>query len=444
MMNNKFNNKIRTILSLYLLVATSGHLVSGQFLPQSHLGRLVQSIASPLMIAPGAYRETAEAEAPYPDPSSYYPQTGIPHQTAGGHPSQMSHGLVGQIQPEASGHEQHQSGRRLQMLQQAPSQHRRIPQHYYGQPMSDGSSGGDGSDNNNNHDHHHHHSQADQDDRDQGTAPSNNNNNKHGNSDYQMGAYLGPTIDDKEINGAFNSNNDDRDEDDGPSSYEGPTGRGQHKAASNAYNNNDLSGYGSGSPNSDESASSYGQQPSSAVDSGNFRMPQADSVSNYDEDGADEDEPSSVQGPRSSSSSSSAGGSSGRGRQSNRGLSQAASQYQQQGSNGAAHRAAGPMLAAANGYAPFGYAAGPVDLTGLMAGLNGAGDPNAGYQVYNGDGSYPGANYYQQQQQPGQRGARNQAASMSNYNTNDGYGPMQGHYGGQRANQDNDDDGEDD
>ena len=81
------------------------------------------------------------------------------------------------------------------------------------------------------------------------------------------------------------------------------------------------------------------------------------------------------------------------------------------------------MQAAANGYAPYGYpagAGGPIDLASLMAAAGGAGSP-PGYEVYNGDGSYPAGGYYQQA-----NGRRNQAASSMM-----GAGPF-GPYGGQQ------------
>ena len=85
------------------------------------------------------------------------------------------------------------------------------------------------------------------------------------------------------------------------------------------------------------------------------------------------------------------------------------------------------MQVAANGYAPYGYpagAGGPIDLSSLMAAAGGPGGPG-GYEVYNGDGSYPGQGYYQQQG----NGRRNQAAS--NMMGASPYGP----YGGQQQQQ---------
>lgn len=368
-------NQIRS--ALVLLVATSGCLVSCQFLPQSHLGRLVQSIASPLVLSSQAgYRSNDDSDS-YGDPSS------------SGYYSGGSAGPSGDISGESGETGAHNGaslagrGRQQQVgatgLQQAPSQQRGVPQHYYN---------------------------SNDDERgDVGSAPS---NNKH-TQDYQMGAYLGPSMDDKEINGAFNSN-DERDDDDGPAGYDGPSsapamGRGR-AAASNTYHNSGGDGYGP--------APGYGRQQGAGS---NYA-----GSAGYDEDGADEDDApvprARHQGGRSSANAAGYGRS---------GLSQAASQYQQRGSSG-------QPIAAANGYAPYGYGTGPIDLNGLMAGVNG--DPSAGYQVYQGDGSYPGANYYQQQAQQGGRqrpASRSQAASMNNgyygsgnsnsnnNNNNDGY-----------------------
>jgi len=334
-------------------------------MPQSHLGRLVQSITSPLVLSSGGYRDS-DSDG-YSDPSSgYYSQAGQEGGQAGEAPEQP----VGRQQAGA--------------LQQAPSQQRGIPQHYYGQM---------GNQNGND------------DDRDQGSAPSTNK----GTSEYQMGAYLGPTMDDKEINGVFNSN-DDRDDDDGPASYDGSS-MGRNKAASNAYGS-EGGGAGEG----------YGPSPAEGAGGEYERRPGSGAGpdyqgAGYDEDGADEDEGPAPRGRR--------GGQRGHGS----GLSRAASQYRQRGYGGAASAGqAGhsQMMAAANGYAPYGYS-GPADLSGLMSAGIGA-DPSAGYQAYNGDGSYPGAGYYQQQGQPAAapgrgRGGRGQPAaeSASGAHYNQGY-----------------------
>lgn len=343
----------RNTFLVALLVAISGCLlVNCQFLPQSHLGRLVQSITSPLVLSSGnSYGGESESE-----PSSgYYPAE---PSSASARPDSTSGSF--------SGGNSQGSG-----LQQAPSQQRGVPtQHYYS---------------------------GHEEERDQGSAPS---NNKH-TQDYQMGAYLGPSMDDKEINGVFNSN-DDRDEDEGPASYEGPStgGRTNAAATNNYHNNNGLGGEGYG-PN-------YGRSHQMAA--GGYEAPSSSYGNpNYDEDGADEDD-----GPASSPMRGRRGGqrnpNAGYGRS---GLSQAASQYQQQGSYGNSGNQA-PMMAANS--AGFGYGGGPMDLQGLMAGDNI--DPSSGYQVYNGDGSYPGANYYQQQAQRGNRNNQQAASGVNGYYNN--------------------------
>lgn len=383
-------NQVVTSIA-FLVVASVSLAVDGQILPQSHLGRLVQSITSPLVLSSGANYGTDSDSDSYNNesPSSYYPQGGnqeSPNSAdSAGQPSQHQHQKL---------QEQQEYRQPQQYLQQAPSQQRGVPQHYY-------SSDNQGAD------------------RDQGSAPS---NSRQTGQEYQMGAYLGPTMDDKEINGAFNGNNDDRDDDDGPASYDAANkGVNRNKAASNgaAYRNN---------PAVDD----YGYGPSSgyAQTQGNMAAPSYghNQGPNYDDDAADEDDApvhSARGGARRGSGQRSYGG----------GLSQAASQYQQQAGAYNPERSRGPMMAAANGYAPYGYSNGPIDLSGLMAGMSGGGDPNAGYQVYNGDGSYPGANYYQQQ---GQRGGRNhQAASMNNGQYNNGYGPSAGQENQQQEQQSN-------
>lgn len=342
--------------TIMLAFAASSCLVSGQFLPQSHLSRLVQSITSPLVLSSGS-GDSSSAEGAgdnYANPSaSYY--------------SGQDEGQEVQSQAQA----RPQVGSRYnqyQGLQQAPSQQRGTPQHYYG--------GG-------------HNQQQDSDEgRDHGGAPS---NHKGTHESYQMGAYLGPTIDDKEINGVFNSN-DDRDDDDGPASYDGLGGSGRA---------GDSSSYGP-QPNhvAGSASSGYERQPAAGPSYG----PAQAGSGGYDDDSADEDDSPNERA---------------RGN-----LNQAASHYRQQGSAYNQQANQQPLMAAANGYAPYGFS-GPVDLTGFMNGNQG---PEAGnFQAYNGDGSYPGQNYYQQQQQP-QRGARSQAASM-----NSGYYNNQNQNGGRQA-----------
>lgn len=364
-----------------LVAATSGCLlVDCQFLPQSHLGRLVQSIASPLVLSTSSGYGDSDSDSG----AGYY--TGEAAGSTGAEPSSASASAsaanLGTGTGNGGAYDGRSSHQATSGLQQAPSQQRGVPtQHnnYY--------SGHD-------------------DERDQGSAPS---NNKH-TQDYQMGAYLGPSMDDKEINGAFNSN-DERDEDDGPAGYDGPssssTGGGRNRAAaSDSYHNNNYINTGGGGGYGADSNHGRGQQMGVV---GGYGAPSYGGSSSYDEDSADEDDgPASgmSQGRRGSGQRAmdpSSGAHLGYGRS---GLSQAASQYQQQGSFRGGNS---PMMAAANsggfGAGFGGYSGGPVDLQGLMAGVSG--DPSSGYQVYNGDGSYPGANYYQQQLQA-QRGNRNQ------------------------------------
>lgn len=357
------NQIIRSSLLLILATISCCFVVNCQFLPQSHLGRLMQSITSPLVLNGG------ESEASYPESSSYYSPGSSSSSDDSDRARQHQPQTHAQARPyhatSSSYNRQKQHYNQQQALQQAPSQQRGIPQHYYGH-------------NNNQYD----------EDRDQGNAqPSNNKGNTQ---EYQMGAYLGPTIDDKEINGAFNSN-DDKDDDDGPSNYDAGSspsmtgGAGSERQRETSYNNND--GYGS--------QMGLERQPTNSANYGRLNQ--------YDD--ADEDD--SERGPGPS-------------RQRNYykgGLNQAASQYQQQDSY-VNNNANSGMMTAANGYAPYGS---------FFVG----GDPN-GFQVFNGDGSYPGNNYYQQQQP--QRGGRNyqQQASMSNQ----GY---QDQNSGRQSNGDNDD-----
>lgn len=349
-----------------LLIATSlsSELARCQFLPQSHLGRLVQSFTSPIVLQSSSSADPSDSSDSYAD-SPYYSAGGDSADQADQGPTQYQQQHQQQTRPAAT-RQQYSAANQEQALQsarlqQAPSQQRGVPQQFYGSGL-------------------------DEDGQDQvGSAPS---NSKH-TQEYQMGADLGPTIDDKEMQGVFNSNNDERDDDDG-AGYE-PSQTGRSRAASNsAY-----------SP-----SSSLGEAASSR-----YRNP------NQDDDSADEEDES----PRANRA-----GQSGR-RQARRGgyLNQAASQFRQRPSS-AGQDGSSSMLAAANGYAPYGYANGPVDLSSMMAGMGGPAGfgPN---QMFQGDGSYPGANYYQQQQASGQRqrGARNQAESAADGYYNNGYAGRQ-------------------
>lgn len=345
----------------FLVLAAFSCAVQCQFLPQSHLGRLVQSFTSPLVLS----GQDSDSDS-YSNPSSQDPSSGYYNQESAPTRSNQQH----------QQHQQYQQGGQ-QMMQQAPSQQRGIPQQYYG--------------------------------NDEDGAPSNNKEAQ----EYKMGAYLGPTIDDKEINGVFNSN-DDRDDDDGPNSYDGSNAN-RNKAASNLYGHSgdsyDSSYAAGGAPNAN-----YGR--ASNRPSNNYNSDQ--------EDAADEDESNQAE----------LDGRRGRRGQRN-GLSQAASHFQQQrGGHGGRQHQMAPMMAAANGYAPFGYA-GPVDLSNLMAGLTG----NA--QVYNGDGSEPNANYYAAQQAAAQRGGRSQSGYQNNQNQPeeaDNYQAGQARNGAQKGKLEHDDD----
>jgi hypothetical protein len=395
---------------LAMLVA-GGHLARCQFLqPQSHLGRLVQSIASPLVLSSGlggggdssdSYDpELASQSRPdEPNASQFQPEA------AGQHYQHY------QRQPEASrdGRQQQQQQQHYHAgggLQQAPSQQRGVPQRYYG-----GSS-------------------SDDDDSPPAGAPSNHGHQQPAmaNEQYQMGAYLGPTIDDKEIQGAFNSN-DERDDDDSPG-YDGPPA-GRQAAGANAYAASQPESSGGYAPMASAGPGGYGPMaaagPYTGADAGgpaargrdDRRAASFDDDSSADED--DEPAPRRRQ-PRFRSS-----------------MSQAASQYHQRqnrypgGQQQQGHAA--PMMAAANGYSPMG-ASGPFDLSSLMAAAAGGPGNGQAYEVYNGDGSYPG--YYPQQQQ---QGRRNQAASMNNpYGyQNDGYASQNGPPANGQRERDNDD-----
>ena len=477
----------------------TSHLAQCQLLQaQSHLGRLVQSITSPLVLSAAGYdtphsSESDDSPAPnsfggpladsplsglLPEPStSYNNMPSLPssadetspvsepqhfqrykeqeqqQQQEQQHQYQPSRANVQQQQQQQQQHHQQQHQQKQlyhhqQALQQAPSQERGIPQHYYAsksRPVLGGA----------------HDNGQTNDDEDIG-APSSPARKQHlAAQNYRMGAYLGPTIDEKEIQGAFNSNSDDKDDDEGSSaSYMG--GASGNHGADNRQRA--AGGYGSAAeagPYRGASESSYGQPggeggfgpPEMAsygaarshgafADGGNRHQgPRDDSGPSFNDDsGADEDDESTAgraadrqYTPRFRTSSSPA-------------LSQAASDYNQRRQRNRSHGSSGggnqqQMLAAANGYAPFGYAnGGPIDLSSLMAGGPGA------YEVYNGDGSYPGQDYYQQQgnNNGGRSGRHSQAASsMMNNNGAGPYGYNNGQQQQQQRNQANDNDDQD-
>lgn len=255
--------QVNKLTSVLLALVASSCLVSCQFSPQSHLGRLVQSFTSPLVLSggdPSVDGGGGSGGDGYANPGYYSGQD---------EGQEVQSQAQARPQPVSSRYNQHQG------LQQSPSQQSRIPQHYY---------------NNQN---------EGEELRDQGSAPS---NHKGTQESYQMGAYLGPTIDDKEINGAFNSN-EDRDEDDGPASYDGMGAGGRGESAGYAPQANYVAS---------SASSGYTRRPGGAA---NYD-PAADSNGNED-DWADEDDMPAEQGR----------GPKGRG-----GMNQAASQYRQQGS----------------------------------------------------------------------------------------------------------------
>lgn len=427
-----------TCLTVLLMALSSGLPVRCQFLqPQSHLGRLVQSITSPLVLSSSlssasesdSYDSESGPSGPEyaADPVNgrqHYHQPSATHQKRPQFYQQQQRDadsdsgaqLFQHYQPKQRQQQQQQQGYQSAGLQQAPSQQRGVPQHYYGR-------GGD----------------SPRDDEDSG-APTNHHKQRADGEQYQMGAYLGPTIDDKEIQGAFNAN-DDKDDDEA-SSYEGPpsSGGGRQRAASSfAASQPDAAGFspgagsyggygGSGGSGYDGGRATMGGFSSSADGGAPSTRGNQDEANFDDELGADEDdEPSgpSSRPPRFKSSSQ---------------LNQAAaSQYQQrQPSYQQRGQQQSGLVAAANGYSPMG--AGPFDLSGLMAAAGGVPNGVQAYEVYNGDGSYPG--YYQPQQANNQpRGGRNQAASM---NGPYGYSSMgqqgNGGRGGDQDDVDNDQD----
>lgn len=395
-------NNMRNLAPVLLVALTSSCLIiaisKAQFMPQSHLGRFVQSIAgsSPLVHL-RAQSGTSNFGSPFDsDPSSSFKHLDEAH---------ANHFEADQGPTQVSGAENpsyHDQRSRGLALQQEQSQHRGIPQTYHSASSSNRYKG-------------RHHNEEDDTDhhQDHGKASS----SSRPSQEYQMGAYLGPSMDDKELNGVFN-NNDDRDDIDAGSYDDGSndmrTGYRKHAASSNHYprDESDVARPGEAYPYGE--ARQTGSRGSNAAPSyrgyGN---------SGYDEDSADEDD-----GPTMRANDGSNGASSrrGRGGEYARGypigsLNQAASQSRQQRQKGIrnSQKTHGNqddqnqqlMVAAANGYSPYGYASGPVDLTSILSGMN----PN--YQTYQAD-TYPGQNYYNQQGNPG--GKRNQEASSNRGN----------------------------
>lgn len=366
---------------LLLLLAAQAAECQFTIQPQSHLGRLVQSIASPLVLA------SAQASGEADEPSA--PATSYP-----GGPSEFegAAGAAQHFQPTAavaSRQPLRNPFEAAQALQQAPSQERAIPQSFYaGRPSAPGFG------------------QADQDE--EAGAPSSPNRQRA--QEYQMGAYLGPTIDDKEIQGAFSSKDDERDDDEGAVGFMGGAPQQRGRAASSPTMSQDYEGAGYGPMEGGAGAGSPSGYPMGHTG----HAGPAPTAAFDDESGADEDEeqarpPRRPMRFRTSASLNQAAAASQYHQERRRQQARPSGGYaesagQEQGAGGQ------QMQAAANGYAPYGYANGPIDLTSLMAAAAGAPSGPGGYEVYNGDGSYPGPGYYQQQGNNNQ-GRRNQAAS---------------------------------
>lgn len=493
MINSGLGGLVGLGLMMLMLLASSQDCKAQTFLPQSNLGRLVQSLAgSPLMLGLPAASATTLSQFDSDAPSSTHP---------GYSESLASHyaGTSGQQQPTL-----YESGPDTrpryggQQLQQAPSQQQRgIPQRYYPSGQQQHAHSNDNMNNNDDDDDQPQQQQVNHRQQtkgglmsqghqsinfEQGRAPS----NARPSQEYEMGAYLGPTLDDKELNGVFNSNNDERDDADpsssGPGYEEEPreiTGSGSRKqaASSHAYNANQNN-----NNNNDDMSNNdnHDVQPSypftgASRDGASQAGPNGGGFNGYDEESADEDEGGPSMGTRNNVEGASYGrpnrGGVKGGRsmaaanqlnairnhhgERNYGLKQAAAnQFNRHahftGAKLAArglttqnfnnpesnHQEGGPssmrtgqsqLMAAANGYAPFGYTANgaPIDLSSLMAGMTGA------TEAYQGDGStppYPGQAYYQQQGNQGQAGRQQAASRQQLLNNNRGYG-YPGHQG---------------
>lgn len=406
------------VLAMAMSASMTTHAQTFFTQPQSHLGRLVQSITSPLVFSAaagyGADSSSLDSGPPFDSGDSLAPaSSGYTSQPQ--HQSENSHYQnyrAQQQQPQGASRYQQQA------LQQAPSQQRGFPQHYSNADIDADDEGYRPAEAPNGGRHFHaHHQQQQQQPR--GAEQSASGAHK----EYQMGAYLGPTIDDKEIQGAFNSNNDDRDEDDGPAGYVGsPTGRQQATHDNAAHS---LSYFGPPSASSSRAAGHMSQGPRHSDGGASFNEDSPDS-SAADEDGEEigADQPAGRHG----------GG--------RNALNQAASQYHKQQQQPRA-RMQQQLATAANGFVPYG----PIDLNGLMAVANGG--QQGGYEVYNGDGSYAGPvngfGGFNGPQQGRAHSRRQQAASMSNQfgygNGPASYGANQ-HHGAGDANGNGDDDNE--
>lgn len=401
-----------------LLVASSISGAIGQFLPQSHLGRLVQSIAGSSPLVLGAQSAAAQYASNYDSDSPSGGYSEEPSQTSNyGNP--QPYGQNGPLADTDAPSNENIPQNRGQPLQQEPSQQRGVPQRYYPSSSS--------------------YNAANQDDG-EGYEPRRAPSGSHSRptQEYQMGAYLGPSMDDKELNGVFNSNDDRDDVDNGGYDDGGrvPSYR-KNAASSNQYPREENEA----GPQADGySRPSYG--PSNAAPYRGYNGP-----SSYDEESADEDERQPL---RSNDGFDGANMRRGRGGEVSRGqsgpLNQAASQYlnqkqrdhRQPKQSQSSHRPEQSQLqAAANGYVPYGYANGPVDLTSILSGMN----PNYQNDAYAG---YPGQNYYRQQGNPTNN--RKQAASTNNgynYGQNgyqSGFGPAinTNQQQSERANRDDD------
>lgn len=299
-------------LSVFALaVAIVWSQVAAQMItPQSHLGRLVQTFASPFI---------STASSTYDDADSYSELS--PTTDDGPHQNHKTHASLRDVQRQRS------SG-----LQLAPSYHSQRGASY--RPDA-----GEGA------------------------------------NEYRMGAYLGPTVDDKDITNAFGPgangprDDDERDDADGPAANFGAGGGGR------------------GRLRHESSASSSAEGRLRAAGYAPFPASNSFEGSQYDGDdaaGADEDEPPGrAEAPRArgrafAGSSARAAGNRRRA-PSSFATTSGTSGDDGDGDERSGGESQGQLVAAANGYVPYGA----LDLAGLVGGAG-----PAGFQVFNGAG-YP-------------------------------------------------------
>lgn len=539
--HNNNNNKMysmkiisKTTVSLLLVILLSNNFLSNaQFLPHSNLGRLVQSIAgSPLVFGlpqqshnglssgtmSGYDLDGSLPTRSAPSNLNNGPNFGpsdldyAPHASSSFNPIPVSQSnAIYGTDPVNVDHQYKGPARPFNLqhqLQSAPSQQRGVPQprpyghsnqastrdkdnRYSAANYNNNSNNDDDDDNDVNNNHKQNNPNDDDEPRQLAPSATRQQQQQQQQEGYQMGAYLGPSMDDKELNGVFNSNNDERDDvdsgpgsgyDEGASEMRGSNSGGLQKQQSA---NQPMQNYGMFNNNNDNSDYSPFNQQINGLKSANRANSENYSNNNNnnqfngnDEESADEDEPSSNNYnnnsddyPRRSVPMSSAKmmhrhpqAATSNMVKGNRKLTAAtttatktktkpksysANQYANSmfdDANSARttsddsaddqerkvvlprfNNQNGPMIAAANGYAPFGYgASGPVDLGSMLAGLTGQPN-NQGYQVYQGDGSanYPGQEYYNQQGNNNQNQNRQQrqqlarqASSRSHSNNN--------------------------